>query len=152
MGKAGPKKQAAALVKQKGHYRPSRNGDEVADYGGLTWVHNTFPLPPDDFPPLAVQLWNKVLMIVCKIPGYVADLDLTQFEEYCINYAMIRSLRMRIVKPPKDFEPRLEWGNYHKLTARNDKLASDFGFTPSARTSVKLTQIQKQELIQRFEL
>lgn len=152
MTKPGPKQQPLAILKQKGTGNVTRLKEMEKDVDALDFVHNGLPTPPEDFPPLAVQLWNKVLGQAQNLYGYISFIDLVLFEEYCLTYAMMRSIRMRIAKPPQDFEPRLEWGNYHKLTTRFDKLSAEFGLSPSSRTGIKLIQKKKAEQISEYEL
>lgn len=152
MGTRGPKVQPAVIAKIKGTDRKDRYTDDILDIKGIDFIYNELPTPPDDFPPYAVIKWNEKLGQAQKLYGYISYLDLTMFEEYCITYSELRSVRMKIAKPGPDFDYRLWLGHYHKLRASFIQLSREFGFSPSSRTGIKLIQKETIEKKVTFEL
>jgi len=154
MGLRGPTTQPAAVVRAKGNYRPSRYKDEIADEEALEFVYQKLPDPPKGFTPLAVKCWNAQLAQAMQLYGYISFLDLKVFEEYCLTYALMKTLEdadmhyedangVRRITP--------EFKEYKEAKRDFLALSREFGFTPSSRTSIKLTQKKTAEKFDEWE-
>ena len=148
MGKRGPNKLPVVVVKAKGTYRPSSHPDEMLESEALEFIYQKLPEAPKSFPPLAVKCWNAQLAQAMQLYGYISFLDLKVFEEYCLTYALMKTLEdadmhyedangVRRITP--------EFKEYKEAKRDFLALSREFGFTPSSRTSIKLQQKKTAE-------
>ena len=156
MGRRGPKSQPAAIAKQKGYYRESRHGDELAKQSeGLEFVYNGIPTAPATLSEDGANLWNYQLMNAQKIYGYISFLDLKLFETYCYVYQEMEALKKEsITRSYTDANGVIRLNPlYKQLTAYIKdftRLSQLFGFDPSSRSNIKLEQ-KKEDIKDEFE-
>lgn len=142
MGKRGPKKQPAALAKAKGTYRPSRNEDEIADSGALDFVTRDYkPDPPASLDEVACKIWVGLIGEACKLDGYISTVDLVLFEVYCKCYSEMLELETEDrtytdENGVKRLNPLFKC--YQDTRKEFIRLSAEFGFSPAARTRIKL--------------
>jgi len=154
MGLRGPQPQPIAVLKQKGTLNVTRTKDEIVEDEALEFVYKKLPSPPKGWPPLAVKCWNAQLAQSMELYGYISFLDLKVFEEYCLTYALMKTLEdadmhyedangVRRITP--------EFKEYKEAKRDFLALSREFGFTPSSRTSIKLTQKKTAEKFDEWE-
>ena len=147
MGRRGPATKPVAIKKMQGTLNVTRDKDDFIDASSLRWVHNDIVDPPESLPPIGADLWRRQIAQAQALYGYISFIDLIALEEYCHTYAMLHSIRGRLYSPPKDkkYDMKDDYRNYHKLASRFDTLTREFGFTPSARTRIRLEQKDKDD-------
>ena len=158
MGKRGPTPQPKAIAEQKGLYRPSRHEDQIAEINSLRWVYNELPMPPDDLGPVASEVWTSILADAQKIKGYISTIDLRLFKEYCYLYGEMEFLKGETdgVRTYKDDNGVVRvnplYTELNKIRKDFIRLSQEFGFSPSARTRIKLASEREEEIEDSYEL
>lgn len=160
MGKRGTKPQPIAVIKAKGHYRPSRHKSEIDSVGAMDFVgRENLPTPPEHFTPDQADIWTKELFEIGKTYGWVGFVDLPMFEQWCLTYDACKKLEDICSK-----EQRVEYTEKGRVVnpifkeLREEKkllksLSAEFGLTPSSRTSIKLAnKPEEKEKEPDFEL
>lgn len=160
MGKRGRKPQPVAVVKAKGHYRPSRHDSDIDDSSALKFVsQNNLPTPPKRFTKEQAEIWTKELYEIGRVYGWVGFVDLPMFEQWCLTYDACNKLEDICSK-----ESRVEYTEKGRVVnpifkeLREEKkllksLSSEFGITPSSRRSVMLAnKPEKEKKEDSFEL
>lgn len=152
MGKRGTKPQPVAVVKAKGHYRPSRHKSEVDGAGALNFVeHGNLPMPPDHFDKRLQEIWTKELFEIGRVYGWVGFVDLPMFEQWCIAYDECRKLKElcsksdRIEYTEKGAIMNPVFKELREAQKLLTKLSAEFGLTPSSRRSVMLANKPQEE-------
>lgn len=147
MGNRGPRPQPAVVAKEKGVYQPVRHEDQISEAGEkMDWVYNQLPPPPPpELNELAKDVWDSQLREAQKVFGYIGFIDLKLFAEYCYVCADMESLKDQCVERMYEDDNGVRRVNplYQELNKlRKDflRLSQEFGFSPSARTRVKLEQ------------
>ncbi len=145
MGRRGILPPPKAIAKQRGYYRPSKHGDQIAEVNVLDWVHQTIPTPPEDLTEVAKNVWNAQLLQAQKMYGYISLIDLALFKEYCYVYAEIEWLKENVKSRTYTDDKgtiRVEplYTELNKLRKDFLRLSQEFGFSPSARTRIQLQQ------------
>jgi len=152
MGKRGPVAQPKAMILQKGYYRPSRNSDDLENTEKLDFVYDGIPSPPDRMSDLGCEIWNSMLMQASKMYGYISFIDLKLFEEYCECWGELQELNNKCRGNAIMYEDRNGVKRINPIYKERDdkrklfiRLSQEFGFSPSARTRIKLEQ-KKEEI------
>ena len=150
---AGRKLTPAAIQKAKGVYRADRYKHDTTKQP-LKWVYNALPTPPDNMPQAAKDLWEKQLGYAMELHGYISFIDLELFEQYCVTRAYLKACQVEIenLQDPFHHENKNLWVQYHKLTKHFEQLSGRFGFEPSSRGGIKLTQKEQQLTEVEFKL
>jgi len=158
MAKRGKKQLPTAIVKQRGFYKPSRHKDHIGENNAIEFVHNGIPTAPEHFDDKAVEIWQTILMQAQNVKGYISFLDLPLFEQYCECYSELHYLNNLCRGNKYYYEDDKGVKRINPLYQEKDKkrktlisLAREFGFTPSSRTGLKLTQETKKEKFDEFE-
>ncbi len=157
MGLRGASKIPAEIAKQRGYYRPYSHKDEIADDTALTFIHNGFPLPPEGLDDLAKQVWNVTLGEASKAYGYISFIDLVLFEEYCLCYSELKTLNNLCRGNKINYKDDRGVIRINPLFDKRDdkrrmliRLSREFGFSPSARTSIKLAANPNKQSVDEF--
>ena len=152
-------KQPKALAVLKGTYQKCRHEDQIQESMELDFVFNTLPNAPIEVGEFGSKYWQQTLGQAQKVFGYISFLDLGMFTELCKVYNDMRILESQFNGQPyimKDANGKpIQNPIYVALKeARADfgKLSRDFGFTPVARTRIKLEQQKQQIETETFEL
>lgn len=145
MGSRGPKPEPKAIAQQKGYYRPSRHGDEIADKNTLRWVHNELPMPPEDLGERAKEVWMSLLSDAQRIKGYISTIDLPMFKEYCyvvgeMEYLKTQSISRTYTDANGVIRVDPLYNELNKMRKDFIRLSQEFGLSPSARTRISLKQ------------
>ena len=139
------------IAKLRGYFRPSRHKDQLA-VSGIDFVYNSIPDAPSGMSKYAAKIWNEQLSQASKIDGYLAEIDLPLFEIYCNTYADLMEVKDILRKEPMQYTDangvvRINpLYNVQKTLSKDfANLSSEFGFSPSARTKIKLQPIKQPE-------
>lgn len=159
MGKRGTKPQPVAVVKAKGHYRPSRHGSDVDETGSLKFVgQDNLPTPPEHFTEGQAEIWTKELYEIGRVYGWVGFVDLPMFEQWCLTYDECRKLADlcsksdRIQETEKGVIMNPVFKDLREAQKLLTKLSAEFGLTPSSRRSVMLANKPDDKKEDSFEL
>ena len=149
---SGPKPQPKAVAKAKGLYRPSRHDNVITDSMKLTFVEDEFPLPPEDLNEVECKYWTAAIGEAAKVSGWIGHVDLFMFKRWCVNCALLDELDEECRSAPKieiNAAGNRVQNPVFKMRETTEKtfikLCSEFGFSPSSRTSIKLEQKEKEE-------
>ena len=152
MGKRGPIAQPIAVLKQKGTINITRAKDVKEIDQKLDFIYNSIPSPPDRMSDLGCEIWNSMLMQASKMYGYISFIDLKLFEEYCECWSELQSLNNKCRGNSISYEDKNGVKRINPIYKERDdkrklfiRLSQEFGFSPSARTRIKLEQ-QKEEV------
>ena len=147
MGKRGIKQAPVEIQKIKGHYKPSRHDNDIDDSKSLTFVEDSFPVPPDNLTELESFYWHSVIGQASKVKGWISHIDLFLLKRWCISAAHLDSLDEQCKNSQgviENNQGNLIINPIYKLRETTEKtfikLCADFGFSPSARTAIKLGQ------------
>jgi len=148
-GTRGPKKTPAAQLKKTGTFRKDRHSDELNSMGALEFVYDFVPTAPESLTKKAQEKWYQVLAGASRLNGYISTIDLSLLEQYCTLYVEMTELAQE--KQHHDYIYYTESGprihpihdEYRKSVTAFNRIAREFGFTPSARTGIRLTQLPK---------
>ena len=159
MGKRGPVKQPTSIVKQKGYYQPSRYSDELESTEKLDFVFDEIPQPPETLSELAAVVWNQMLMQACRLYGYISFIDLKLFAEYCECWSELQGLTDLCRGNSIAYEDNNGVKRINPIYKERDdkrklfiRLSQEFGFSPSARTRIKLEQKEAKAQEPEYEL
>jgi len=157
MGKRGPAPQPKTLILQKGYYQPSRHADDVGDSEKLQFVHNELPSPPENLLTKAKEIWTSQLSQAINLYGYISFIDLKLFEEYCYVYAEMEYLKYEggnRIYTDKNGNKKINplYQELNRLRKDFIRLSQEFGFSPSARTRIKLEQKEAKAQEPEYEL
>jgi phage terminase small subunit len=144
----GKVKQPKAIAKIKGTYQPVRYENTVPD-SKVSFV-NTIPEPPIILTSeKAKEYWYAVLSEASNIYGWIAKVDLALFTNLCVTYGLLCSAQEKVQDCQYNgFVDENDHGttsvsavlkSYITLSDQFTKLSKEFGITPSARGSLKLT-------------
>ena len=159
MAKFGPVKQPAAIVKLKGYYRPSRNGDELS-VAGLQYL-TEIPPHPECLTEDGQNHWDMIIGAAIQIEGYFAVTDILMFEQLCYTYQLMNEAQRNIKKygmfratGDKDIKATGFTKTYLELTKIYITLCREFGLSPSSRTSIKFQDSgeKREDLLADFAL
>ena len=102
--------------------------------------------------------WRRVITVLSKVPGLLTSVDRAVLSSYCQAYARWRQAEKHLEMPPKGEGPTViitgqhgycaeqvsPWVNisktYHDAMMKS---AREMGFTPSARTGIKVPESTK---------
>ena len=136
----GRKKQPLALIEKKGTGNSTRLKQTRGDNKQYPFIYRELPSPPEDLKEIGISLWNRQLSMAMNIYGYISFMDLAVFGEYCWVYQELQRTK-RMAEVDEDFQG----GQRSPLHIQMDKLrksflelSREFGFTPSARSNIKL--------------
>lgn len=139
------------IAKIRGYYRPNRHKDILA-VSGIDFVYGGIPEPPTNMRNYATKIWYEQLSQASKIDGYLAEIDLPLFEMYCNVYADLMETKDILKKEPmqyKDANGVIRVNPLYNIQMALSKefttLSNEFGFSPSARTRIKLQPTKQQE-------
>ena len=141
--------QPIAVLKQKGTFRKDRHSDDL-DKSALAFFNsNNYPMPPEDITGMALQIWNTQIANVAKVGGWVAESDRPLFIRYCKVCGMIDNLES-VLDGEYFFTDKNGMIRVHpaftelqKLDRLHINLCQEFGFSPSARTRVKMNSVSE---------
>lgn len=152
MGKRGPIPQPLAVLKQKGTMNITRakSTNEVEEH--LDFVYHQLPEAPQHLDSFAADVWNSTLLQACRVYGYISFLDLKLFAEYCECYSELQNLNNKCRGNSMSYEDANGIKRINPIYKERDekrklfiRLSQEFGFSPSARTRIKLEQ-KKEEI------
>ena len=115
-------------------------------------VYGGIPDPPSSMNEYATKIWYEQLTQASKINGYLAEIDLPLFEVYCNIYADLMETKDLLRKEPMQYKDangvvRINplYSVQKTLSKEFANLSNEFGFSPSARTRIKLQPLKQQE-------
>jgi phage terminase small subunit len=149
----GPKQLPAAIQKAKGTYKPERYEMDTSKQP-MKFVYKQIPMPPEEMPDKAKDLWMKQLGYARELYGYIGFIDLELLEQYCMTNFYLKACHAEIQSLDEPFhnDNKNLWVQYHKLSKEFQQLSGRFGFDPSSRGGIKLSQQNEEKKEPDFEL
>ena len=159
MGKRGPVPQPLAVLKQKGTINITRAKQTNEVEQSLDFVFDEIPQPPETLSELAAVVWNQMLMQACRLYGYISFIDLKLFAEYCECWSELQGLTDLCRGNSIAYEDNNGVKRINPIYKERDdkrklfiRLSQEFGFSPSARTRIKLEQKEAKAQEPEYEL
>lgn len=145
----GKVKQPKAIAELKGTYQPVRYEGTIQNT--QVGFVDTIPEPPIILTSEhARQYWYSILSEAQHIYGWIAKMDLGLFTNLCVTYGMLCEAQIKVQECQYNgFVDEDDKGktsvsavlkSYITLSEHFLKLSKEFGISPSARGSLKLTQ------------
>lgn len=145
----GKVKQPKAIAILKGTDRKDRYEETIPD-SQVGFVSTIIEPPSILTSEHAKQYWVSVLSEAQHIYGWIAKIDLGLFTNLCVTYGMLCEAQIKVQECQYNgFVDESDKGTrsvsatlkaYIALSDQFLKLSKEFGITPSARGSLKLTQ------------
>ena len=153
-------KKPTAIKKKEGTYRKDRDGSTDKELG-LSFL-KTIPEPPKHLGKIAAIRWIEIVSEVSKVGGYVAKIDLAVLERYCMLWEHWRELAKEIQEngsvreahkegSEREFT-RPQWKMWMDASKELGRIEREFGFTPGARSSLRLVQNAQKPDDETFEI
>lgn len=149
MGRRGPKATPTAILKLRGTHRKGRTRAEPVPKGEA-------PAPPEWLLPAAREEWERLRPELVHMRLLTA-VDWGQFAAYCQCWARWQDAEIAIAEQGTtiDILDKEGWVKYtqisphvtiaHKCLERLNKLAAEFGLTPSARSRLGAVPVGKEK-------
>lgn len=129
----------AEIHKIEGTFRGDRHSDDIK-----APMMSRMPKPPEGMSDAAVEWWKKKC-IDLRDMGMLYRSDLEVLAHYCNLLADIDHARS-LMNISFSGEERLKWLKYHNEALKFAlPLTKEFGFTPLARTKIKLAGAEEKD-------
>lgn len=147
MGRRGTKKTPIELKVARGTYRADRDGD-LSELPQVSPIANV-PQPPIELGSIGASIWvEKAPELMAA--GLLTPLDLLQLADYCRAHDEIAKCDEMIAehgeliatKDSMKANPAVGW-RFQWLEVKR-RIATEFGMTPSARSSIKVEKPKTQ--------
>mgnify|MGYP001190139171 CR=1 FL=1 len=150
MGKGRPNKPTE-LKKLEGTYRKDRAPKNEMQPGKLDIV----PEAPDYFDDIASSTWHQKATELCNM-GILSTIDLDMLAKYCEAISIATNAAIKLKTEPLILKTKNKSGAvYHQknplitiwkdAVAEANRIAGQFGFTPSARAKISIPDIKQED-------
>lgn len=142
MGKRGPKKLPTPILKMRGSWRANERAGEPEASG--------VPECPDWLDEEERAEWDKLCPLLQEM-GVLAEADTNSLATYCVMMVQFKLTRKMLkltgyTAPTQRGETINPIVNVqHKALEKLNKLAADFGLSPSARAGLNITPEKKKQ-------
>lgn len=119
---SGPARTPTNILKLRGSWRGDLNPNEPK-------VDICIPAMPKCLRGEAKKEWERVTPMLLKT-GCIANTDMSQLQAYCVVHAK----SVDVIRHPKSYSI----GEMDKIFRLVNKLAAEFGLSPSSRTRIKV--------------
>ena len=155
MGKRGPKKTPTNILRMRGsRLVETRPKNEPVPVKGI-------PDPPEYIRtfPVAMEEWYRKIKLLSD-QGTIALIDDTMLGLYCLQYALLCDATKKVqIKDKEGFDLLTETKNkniiqspilsiINQATLKIERLAAEFGMSPSARSSINVTESPSKQKTQ----
>ena len=134
MSTHGPPPIPADVLKLRGTYRKWDHADR-----GSQEPSGTKPLPLNKIGCTSEWMWQHLMQ---ERPEWLESTDTTALQELCDVWELLCETRAAALVTPYDKDVRIAFTSYHAMW---EKLACQFGLTPSARARLGPSQTTKED-------